>query len=156
MAETDSDHKKTYNSISRYCDYQDRCIQEVRKKLLQLGIPESEWKTLIDRLVNNDLINEERYAMSYARGKFRIKNWGRIRIKRELLAKGITTVHISNALEAIDAPLYQQTLHDLALKKLESLPQANDPVKRKKLWDALIYRGWEKELVYDKIKELLP
>ena len=150
------DTKKAYISISRYCDYQDRCIQEVQVKLKHLGVLESERKTIIAKLLDDDMIDEERFAQSYARGKFRIKKWGRIRIRSELQAKGISKGHISNALENIDQEAYLKTLHDLALKKLEAFSPVEDQKKRKKLWDALVYRGWEKELVYDKIRELLP
>jgi len=150
------DLKETYASIYRYCDYQDRCEQEVRLKLKRLGLAQSEINSIIDELVKEDLINEERFAMNYTRGKFRIKQWGRVRIRAELRAKGISNSHIENALNAINPATYHQTFHELAIKKLEALNTGKDQIRRKKLWDLLIYRGWEKEMVYDKIKELIP
>lgn len=156
MAVPPLDPKKTYLSVSRYCEYQDRCEQEVRLKLQFLGVQQSKINSIIDQLVNEDLINEERFSMNYARGKFRIKQWGRVRIRAELRAKGISTSHITKALNTLDPATYQQAFHELAVKKLESLNSGNDQVRRKKLWNLLIYRGWEKGLVYDKIKELIP
>lgn len=140
----------------RFCDYQDRCVHEVRLKLKRLGISESEVLTILDQLVEEDLINEERFAINFARGKFRIKHWGRIRIRAELKSKGIAASHIAKALEGLDAENYHQRLHELAQRKLETLSSGSDQSRRKRLWDALIYRGWEKELVYDTIRELLP
>ena len=156
MAVPPPDMKEAYHSISRYCDYQDRCVQEVRLKLKHLGVSESDVTAFVDQLMEEDLINEERFALSYARGKFRIKNWGRIRIHSELKAKGIPPSVIKNALDTFSSDAYQQTLHDLALRKLKTLSSGTNQNRRKKLWDALIYRGWEKELVYDKIRELIP
>ena len=156
MSEAPIDQKEIFRSISRYCDYQERCEQEVRLKLKRLGASTSEIEPIVDQLLDEDLINEERYAVNFTRGKFRIKNWGRIRIRAELKAKGITTTHIDNALDSLDPDSYIQCLHNLALRKLESVSSGTVQSKRKKLWDALIYRGWEKELVYDKIRELLP
>ena len=140
----------------RFCDYQDRCVQEVRLKLKRLGISESEVLAILDQLVEEDLINEERFAINFARGKFRIKHWGRIRIRAELKSKGIAASHIAKALKGLDAENYHQRLHELAQRKLETLSSGSDQSRRKRLWDALVYRGWEKELVYDTIRELLP
>lgn len=143
-------------SISRYCDYQDRCMQEVRNRLKKLGVPETESHSLIDHLIREDRINEERYAISYARGKFRIKSWGKVRIRAELRARAISGTHIARALDAIEPVAYEQVFDELALKKLEMLKDGSQQARRKKLWDQLIYRGWEKERVYDKIWELIP
>ena len=156
MTKAPFDRKEAYNSISRYCDYQDRCAQEVRHKLKRLGVPEYEATSIIDQLLDEDLINEERFALNYTRGKFRIKNWGRVRIRTELRSKGISNAHIAKAMDALDPVVYHQVLHDFATRKLESLSVNDVQARRKKLWDALIYRGWEKDIVYDKIRELIP
>lgn len=143
-------------SISRYCDYQDRCEQEVRNRLKKLGVPDAQTSSIIERLRNEDRIDEARYAISYARGKFRIKNWGKVRIGAELRSRGISQLHINNALEAIEPTAYDEVFAELALKKLAAIQGGSRQAKRKKLWDLLVYRGWEKERVYDKIRELIP
>ena len=156
MAKPSIDRKEIYRSIMKYCDYQDRCEQEVRLKLNRLGVSEAEIPSIVEQLIDEDLINEERFALNYTRGKFRIKNWGKIRIRMELKSKGISASHIAKALGNLDTVTYHKSLHLVAQHKLDGLTSGSDQMKRKKLWDALIYRGWEKELVYDKIRELLP
>lgn len=148
--------KEILVSISRYCDYQDRCEQEVRNRLIQLGVAENETAAILDRLRDEDRINEERYASNYARGKFRIKKWGKVRIRAELKARGISGKHISKALDGIEPAEYDQVFDELALNKFEKLQEGSRQARRKKLWDQLVYRGWEKDLVYDKIRELIP
>ena len=156
MAETPLDRKEVYNSISRFCNYQDRCAQEVSLKLKRLGVPALEVPPILCQLVEEDLVNEERFALNFARGKFRIKNWGSVRIRTALEAKGIAASHIAKDLDTIDLAIEFQTLHELASKKLVKINETNNQIRRKKLYDVLIYRGWEKELVYDKIRELIP
>lgn len=148
--------KEILVSISRYCDYQDRCEQEVRNRLIQLGVAENETAAILDRLRDEDRINEERYASNYARGKFRIKKWGKVRIRAELKARGISGKHISKALDGIEPAAYDQVFDELALNKFGKLQEGSRQARRKKLWDQLVYRGWEKDLVYDKIRELIP
>lgn len=142
--------------LEYYCAYQDRCHKEVEKKLHELNmIPEAQ-EILIIHLIENDFLNEERFARSFTRGKFRIKKWGRQRIRRELKMKNISDNNIKMALSTIDDLEYENVFHELSKKRVAELKDSNKYKKRKKLADYLLYRGWESHLVYKKVTELIP
>ena len=111
---------------------------------------------IIIHLLQHNFLNEERFAKSFARGKFNIKHWGRKRITRELKLRDISTYNITTALQEFSEDDYLEKLHQIALKKVTTLKEPNLYKKRKKLADYLLYRGWESHLVYDKTKELIP
>ncbi|WP_425076601.1 regulatory protein RecX [Psychroserpens sp. S379A] len=154
--------KKTYtvdeakNRLERYCAYQERCHKEVSQKLYEMRmIPEAR-DLIIVHLLQHNFLNEERYAKAFVRGKFRIKKWGKQRLQLELKRKDINKTIIALALKEIDAEDYLNTFNELAKKKLEAISESNSQKRRKKLADYLFYRGWESQLVYDKIRELIP
>ena len=105
-------------------------------------------------LIRNNFLNEERFARSYARGKFRIKKWGRIRIERELKARGLSDYTIEAGLDEIDEDEYMDTFETLAEKKYATIKDTNPYKAKAKLANYLLYRGWETDLVYEKINEL--
>ena len=106
-------------------------------------------------LIQEDFLNEERFARSFTRGKSRIKNWGRRRIRLELSQKEISEKLIRLALEEIDQTAYLHRFHSLAEKRWSELQTETDiRRKKKKLADYLVYRGWESDLIYDKITSL--
>ena len=111
--------------LEYYCAYQDRCHQEVEKKLSQFRlIPEARELILI-HLIQNDFLNEQRFAQSFARGKFRIKKWGKKRITQELKFRNISAYNIKSAMKEIDDEDYYQTLQALANSKLKSIKETN-------------------------------
>ena len=133
----------------QYCAYRDRSQKEVEDKLLEMRmIPEAREQIII-KLMQEDFLNEERFARSFVRGKFRIKKWGRIRIKQELKLRDISTPIIKLAMTEIDEKQYVQTLNDLAEKKLNLLKEPNELKRRKKLADHLLQKGYEAGLVYE-------
>ncbi len=154
--------KKTYTlqeatkKLEYYCAYQERCHQEVRQKLLGMYMIPEAIDVIIVHLLEHNYLNEERFAKTFVRGKFRIKKWGRRRLTQELERKDISKVNINQAITEIDDNNYIETFHDLAEKKANSLKESNKFKKRKKLINYLIYRGWESHLVYDKAIELIP
>ena len=93
--------------------------------------------------------------MSYARGKFNIKKWGRIRITQELKRREISKYNIKKAVAQLNTPAYLDTLDALSKKRLDAIKETNIQKRRKKLADYLLYRGWESHLVYEKITELI-
>ena len=101
-------------------------------------------------------MNEERFSQSYARGKFNIKKWGKVRIVNELKFRGISKYNIKTALKEIDNDVYLDTLHKLAEKRMGQVTETNIFKKRKKIADYLLYRGWESHLVYEITKRLVP
>ena len=90
------------------------------------------------------------------RGKFRIKRWGKQRLKLELKKRNIHKNLIATALEEINNDEYIETFNQLAEKRINQISSTNNMLKKKKLADYLFYRGWESHLVYDKLRELIP
>ncbi|WP_419212892.1 regulatory protein RecX [Maribacter sp. X9] len=142
--------------IENYCAYQDRCHKEVVSKLKEMGMIPLAIDTIVGQLIESRFLNEERFAKSFARGKFNIKKWGKKRIVSELQSRNISKYNINTALKEIDDHEYLNTLNDLAKKRLEQLSETNVQKRKKKLADYLLYRGWESHLVYEKLQELIP
>lgn len=141
--------------LEAYCAYQDCCHKEVISKLQSMQMIPLAIDTIVTYLIQNNFLNEERYAKSFARGKFNIKRWGRRRIVQELKQRDISKFNIETALKEIPEDEYLLTLHELAEKKLQLISDHNILKKKKKLADYLLYRGWETHLVYEKINELI-
>lgn len=140
--------------LEYYCSYQERCHDEVITKLKSMNmIPEAIDKIVV-HLIENNFLNEERFACSFARGKHRIKFWGKIRIVNELKFRHISKYNIDKALKEITPEEYDETFHKLAEHHWGSMREANSMKKRKKFCDFLLRKGFESHLVYDKMKEL--
>ncbi|MDI5897925.1 regulatory protein RecX [Flavobacterium yafengii] len=146
--------KEAIHKIEHYCAYQERCHEEVVQKLRSMKMNSDEIDTIMVRLINDNFLNEERFAQSFARGKHRIKHWGKIRIVNELKAKKITQTLINIALKEISTEEYLSTFHTLAERNWESILETNNLKKRKKFCDYLLRKGFESNLVYEKVKEL--
>lgn len=141
--------------LEQYCVYQDRCHKEVEKKLSDYNlIPEAKELILL-HLLQENFLNEERFAKSFARGKFRIKKWGKPRIIRELKFRDISAYNIKTALKEIDEEEYVATLHELATKKNSTISEENIFKRKKKLVDFLQYRGYESNLIYEAVNEVV-
>ncbi|BAO54708.1 regulatory protein RecX [Nonlabens marinus S1-08] len=144
-------------SIERYCAYQERCHQDVERKLKKMGMIPDAIDQIIPHLLQHNFLNETRFAKSFARGKFRIKSWGRQRIVRELRAKGLNKRTIDIGLTEISDADYEAVFDTLSRKRNSQLEsETNKYKRRKKLADYLLYRGWESHLVYAKAVELIP
>lgn len=142
--------------MEHYCAYQERCHQEVENKLKEFRLIPEAREHIILKLLDNSFLNEERFSKAFARGKFRIKKWGRQRIVRELKARNISEYNINSALAEIDPEEYVSVFEEAALKKLDTITEKDRNRKRKKLSDYLLYHGWESNLVYPKVLELIP
>lgn len=130
-----------------WCAYQDRCQQEVRDKLYGWGLSQEEVENVIVELISRNFIDEERYAIAFAGGKFRIKKWGRVKIRIELKRKRISDYCIRKAIAQIDEDDYLETIRKAAEKKNREIKEKH-PLKRKyKLMSYLISRGFENDLV---------
>lgn len=139
-----------------FCAYQERCHYEVRKKLREMRMIPQAIDHILTQLIESNYLNEERFAKAFARGKFRIKHWGKNRIVRELKFREISKYNIESALKEIPQQDYLDALDALAKKKMDSILERSVLKKKKKLADYLLYRGWEPHLVYDKVNELMP
>ncbi len=141
--------------LESFCAYQDRCHKDVETKLRDMGMIPEATNQIIGHLIQENYLNEERFAKSFARGKFRIKKWGKNRIVNELKQRQITKYNITIALKEIEQEDYIETLNILAKKRLSQIRETNIQQRKKKLADYLLYRGWESHLVYEKLKELI-
>jgi len=146
--------KEAINKIEHYCAYQERCHEEVVSKLRTMKLDSSEIDEIIIHLISSNFLNESRFACSFARGKHRIKHWGIIRIVNELKFRKITTYNINLALKEIPPEEYLDTFHSLAERQWEAIRESNALKKKKKFCDFLLRKGFESNLVYEKMKEM--
>lgn len=141
--------------MENFCAYQERCHKEVERKLYDLRmIPEAREKIML-HLLQHDFLNEERFSKAFARGKFSIKNWGRVRIVNELKFRNISPYNIKTALKEINEEDYLQTIQKVAEKKWTLIKEPNAYKKRSKLLTYLSSKGYESEFIYEVAKKLV-
>lgn len=141
------DKKQALVKAEHFCVYQERSQKEVRYKLVEWGMRGDELEEILSELILSNFLNEERFAKSYASGKFNIKKWGRVKIKQGLKLKGVPDRILKKALYSLNEDDYMQTLENLAIKKASTLTESN-PLKRKfKLMSYLQGRGFENDLI---------
>ncbi|MCG9970716.1 regulatory protein RecX [Christiangramia crocea] len=146
--------EEALQKLMHFCAYRDRSQKEVEDKLNGMRmIPEAKEKIIIS-LMQDGFLNEERFARSFVRGKFRIKKWGRIKITQELKKREISRPVIKLGLSEINETEYRNTLYDLAEKKSEKINESNPFKKKKKLADHLLRKGYETSLVFDCVNEI--
>lgn len=132
-----------------YCGYQERSHLEVKEKLYSFGLYKQEVEELLSQLIEEDYLNEERFAIQFAGGRFRMKQWGRVKIKYELKQKRVSEYCIRKALKEIDEAAYLKTLQTLTAKKWATIKGegVNRYVKLSKTTDYLLQKGYEPELI---------
>ena len=141
--------------MERYCAYRERCHKEVIAKLREMRMIPQAIDQIVHHLITENYLNETRFAKAFARGKFRIKKWGRNRITRELKIRDISAYNIKLALKEIPDTEYLNTFHQLADKRWSDLERvANTQQKKRKFFDYLTYRGWEQNLIWEKLTDL--
>lgn len=140
--------------VEKYCIYQDRCHQEVKNKLFSMHMLPETIDVIMVHLIENDFLNETRFAASFARGKHRIKDWGINRIVRELKLREISEYNIKNALKEIDIEEYINNFNSISEKHWNQIKETNKWIKRKKFCDFFLRKGYESDLIYQKVKEL--
>ena len=141
--------------LKKYCAYQERCHQEVLEKLYSYGVYKNDAQEIISQLIEEDYLNEERFALHYASGKFRMKQWGKMKIKYQLKQKNVSEYCIKKALLSIDKADYKRVLYKLADSKLATLKsEKNIFIKKRKLQDFLLQRGFETELVREIVNDV--
>lgn len=140
--------------LEHFCAYQERCHDEVVSKLYSLKMTTDETDQIIVKLIEGNFLNETRFACSFARGKHRMKSWGKIRITNELKMRNISSTNITLALKEITTEEYQETFDQLSERCWNSIQENNQLKKRKKFCDYLLRRGYESNLVYEKVKEM--
>jgi regulatory protein len=139
--------EQALQKLKHYCAYQERCHNEVKEKLYDLGIWKKDHDDIIATLIEENYLNEERFAIAFAGGKFRIKKWGRVKIKYELKQKQVSEYCIKKALKQIQEDEYEKVLEKLAIEKYASLKNEQYLIRKKKTMNYLIARGFEIDLV---------
>jgi len=142
-------NQQAFLKIRDWCAYQERCQQEVRDKLYGYGLRSDDVENLIARLIDENFVNEERFAKAFAGGKFRIKKWGRVKIKMELKARRISDYCIQKGLKEIDGNEYIKTLKKVLEQKAKTITEKNHLKKKQKLVRYAIGKGYEQDLIFD-------
>lgn len=140
-----------YLRVSAFCAYQERTQQEVRDKLYGEGVNKDEIEEIIVKLIQENFLNEERFAKAYAGGKFRMKKWGKLKIRNGLKAKGLSEYCIRKGMQEIEEDDYLKTLVELLEKKSKEIKERNPLIKKNKLARYLIGKGYESDLVWEKV-----
>ena len=140
--------------IKNYCALQDRCQWDVLQKLREWGLQQATKDHILEILITDKFIDEERFSTSFCRGKFRIKNWGKQKIINELKRKQISSICINTGLKEIDEKEYDLVLEKLFYQKEKSIKDKNQFIRKTKIANFLVQRGFENNLVWDKIREL--
>ena len=141
----------TINKLEKYCSLSERCKLDVIKKLNNLKTHIDQNK-IIDHLIEKNYINEERYALLYCMGKFNSRRWGKVKISNHLLQKGIKNEYIQNAITQISDEKYNKSLTDLINYKSNQISDRNIFNKNSKIAKYLYQKGYESELIWNKIK----
>lgn len=145
---------QAFQKIKQYCAYQERCHREVTEKLYGYGLYKKDVEIILTNLIEENFLNEERFAIAFAGGKFRMKQWGRVKIKYDLKQKGVSNFCITLALKEIDEDTYLKTLQSVATKKWESLKGEQYLNRRAKTTAHLLQKGFEQNLIAAAIEEI--
>jgi regulatory protein len=139
--------------MRKYCAYQERCHQEVRTRLLEYGVRGNDLENVMTKLIEEDFLNEERFAIAFARGKFRMNDWGMKKIEMELKMRGVSAYCIRKALDQIDKDDYRKSLHEMVAKKAANVKAANSYARKQKVAQYLVGKGYESELVWEAVND---
>lgn len=140
--------------LEYYCSYQERCHQEVNQKLWEMHMIPQAIDLIIVHLIDHKFLDETRFACSFARGKHRIKHWGKIRIVNELKFRKISAYNIKQGLREISDNEYLENFETCANLSWKNIRESNKLKKRKKFCDYLLRKGFESQLIYEKVKVL--
>ena len=146
--------EQALQKLRQYCAYQERSHSEVQQKLYELGIRKQDQDEIISTLIEEDYLNEERFAKAFAGGKFRMKDWGRKKIFYALKEKKVSEYSIKQAMKEIDEEEYLKNLKELVEEKYNSLKEEQYLVRKKKTVDYMLQKGYEFDLVTKAVNEL--
>jgi len=147
--------EKALQKIKHYCAYQERSHKEVKEKLYSFGLYKQEVEELLSQLIEENYLNEERFAIAFAGGKFRMKQWGRVKIKYELKLRGVSEYNVRRAIAAIETEDYEKTFQKLAAAKVETLKsEKNIFIKKSKMQQYLLQKGFESPMISSFLKQV--
>jgi len=139
--------EQALQKLRHYCRYQERCCSEVKNKLFELGVNKTEHDKMVTGLIEENYLNEERFALAFALGRFTMRKWGRRKIHYELKERKVSEEAIQKSLKQIDEELYVRSLQRLAEEKYASLRDEPYLVRKKKTIDYMAQKGFETDLV---------
>lgn len=147
--------KSAYVKMAKYCAYQERCESEILTQLDKYILSKEEKSRIIERLIDEKFLDEERFVRSYIRGKFTFKKWGRIKIRQHLKMKNIDDLSIRMGLKEIDETAYRKVIYELFDKK-NAQEKEQDLYKRKaKIINHLLSKGFESDIVFKIVEECM-
>lgn len=141
------------DKMAKYCAYQERCVKDVRDKLMTHDLPQEERDSILAYLLDNRLVNDERYARSFVKGKIHQSGWGLNKIRFHLTRKGIDKELIDAALQDTDEEVYRQRLIEILKTKAKTVKAENDFERKRKLAAYALQKGFEAGLVWEVLKE---
>ena len=141
------------DKMAKYCAYQERCVKDVRDKLKTFDIPQKEKDEILDYLLDNRFVNDERFAKSFVRGKVNQSGWGVNKIRFHLIQKGIDKDIIEEALGQTDEEVYRLRLIEILKTKAKTIKVENDFEKKRKLAAYAMQKGFESSLVWEVLKD---
>jgi len=147
--------EEVLSKIARFCAYQERSHKEVKNKLFSFGVNPTRSEEFLSHLIIEGFINEERYAKTFAGGKFRIMKWGKLKIQKELESSGISPRNIARGLEEINPTEYSRTLVVLVKRKSSQVEDGDIYKKKHKVARFVIGKGYEPELVWEIMNDLI-
>jgi len=142
------------NKMAKYCAYQERCVKDVKDKLKTFDIPEEEKTKILDYLLDNRFVNDDRFAKAFVRGKVNQSGWGVNKIRFHLIQKGIDKDIIDEALGQTDNEVYRQRLIDILKTKSKTIKADSDFEKKRKLAAYAMQKGFEGNLIWEVLKDL--
>ena len=142
------------DKMAKYCAYQERCVKDVKDKLKTFDIPQEEKSKILDYLLDNRFVNDERFANSFVRGKVNQSGWGVNKIRFHLMQKGIAKELIDEALGRTDEEVYRQRLIDILKTKSKTIKADSDFEKKRKLAAYAMQKGFEGNLIWEVLKDL--
>ena len=144
--------KEIISKLEKYCSFSEKSSFDIKKKLFDWKI-ENNHDEIISHLIENNFINEERYALAYCKGKFNTKKWGKQKIYNNLKVKGIDNELIIKSLEEIPENIYLETISELIHKKFKNIKEKNIFKKNAKIVRFLMQKGFESDLIWKQIKK---
>ena len=147
------EEKLILEKIKSYCQYQERCTKEVRKKLYTFKTSTESIEKIISFLINNDFLKDERFVKFFIQGKLRIKKWGKIKLKYELKSRGVNYQIIETSIKNISDDEYISYFEEFSSNKIKFLKGTLEQ-KRRSFINYFNYRGWENDLIYQKLRDI--
>lgn len=148
-------NKEALTKAANFCAYQERTHKDVRQRLAELDVIGDESEAIITWLIENNYLNEERFARIFAGSKFRQKKWGRNKIRQELKMRGVSDYCLKAGMSEIDGDDYMVTLQEIIEKKSRDIKDSNKLIIKQKLVKFALSRGFEHDLVFDVVGKFL-